>query len=117
LEYDDLIFEVSDTFAYIDANESHGFWVTCKRKNEPIKLESLIGTMNEHIKEANVELIVFDCFSRVWSEYIHKDYKKESVVFPTPWEYHFRGYQRSRYGTTSEDNLFHFAYCFEITFL
>jgi hypothetical protein len=117
VEYDDLIFQVSNTFAYIDTNESHGFWVTCKRKNDPIKLESLINRTEDHTKEAVVELIVFDCFNRMWSENIYKDYKKKSVVFPTPWDYSFRGYQRGRYGTTSEDTLFHFAYCFEITFL
>ncbi len=116
VEYDDMIFNVYNTNATIDKNDSYGFWITCKKKSDPIKVERVIEPQ-ETGKEANVKLFIFDCFSGWSSEIITMDYKKTSIVFPTPYEYSYRGYARARCGTTTENDLFHFAYCFEITFL
>jgi hypothetical protein len=117
VEYEDLIFKVSNTYACIDKDDSYGFWVTCKRKTDPLKVEwaTEAEKLSENGKAATVKLIIFDCFSG-WSEEYLEDYegKRKELSFPTPFEYSYRGYTRGRYGTTSDSNLFHFTFCFEI---
>jgi hypothetical protein len=117
VEYDDLVFQVYDTYACIDKDDSYGFWVTCKRKTDPLKVEwsTEADKLSKNGKTATVKLIIFNCFSG-WSEEYLEDYKgnRKELLFPTPFEYSFGGYIRGRYGTTCDSNLFHFTFCFEI---
>jgi hypothetical protein len=117
VEYDDLVFKVSNSYACIDKDDSYGFWVTCKRKNDPLKVEwaTEAKKLSENGKTATVKLILFNCFSGWSEEYLEDDNgKRKELSFPTPFEYVYRGYKRGRYGTTCENNLFYFTFCFEI---